>query len=280
MKKTIVTLCMLAGLFPAARAGQITSGAVPGVINYQGRLERDNAPLTGIVHITFRIYDALTAGALLWASDELTITATQGIFNASISLPWTALTGTAQRYLEVQVEGDVLSPREAISSVAYALVAKKLEDGGDVDISTLTISGGMTISEAGIRFPDNSLMISANVGMSTGGVTSPVDVIIQAGTAGSGNVYFTNGPGASPPVRMMILDGGNTGIGTETPKGKLDVAGKLFVGSEGIYGRDGVGDINLKGRVYVSSGLFLGADSEYLSVGATPNVIALVSGGV
>ena len=99
MKKLIlaaaVALCLPLGAFP----GDISIGAVPGSINYQGRLERDNAPITGIIHLHFRIYNSATgsgAGACgginqpcLWMSNEIPVDAAQGVFSATLTPPAT-----------------------------------------------------------------------------------------------------------------------------------------------------------------------------------------------
>ena len=272
---------MLAGLLTGARAGEITAGAVPGAINYQGRLERDNAPLTDRVHLTFRVYDALTGGSLIWASSEITVDAAQGIFNATIPLPWTALTGAAQLYLEVQVEGDIMSPREAISSVAFAMVAKKLEDGADLRVSTLTlINGDIIISTTdgtshGIRFPNGTWEYSAGSLSAVDNLVASGDAIIRAGNAGPGSVLFYN----QGVEHARVANNGNLGVGTLTPGAKLDVNGSVFVGGSGIYNRSG-GNVSLVGWVSVSSGIILGASSESLSLGNTDNVISFTSGAL
>ena len=76
---------LLAGL-RTLYAGDVLPGVVPNSVNYQGRLEKDNAPVTGLVHVTFRIFDVLTGDGCpgihcLWESDEITVTAAQGIFH-------------------------------------------------------------------------------------------------------------------------------------------------------------------------------------------------------
>ena len=194
MKKFMLSVSMLLCLPLAAAAGEITAGSVPGNINYQGRLERDNAPITGTVHITFRIFNSPTAtgGACgapsqpcLWESPEIAVQAVQGIFSADMTPTLSLFGGGTKLYLEVQVEGDTLRPREPLNSVTYALVAKKLEDGSSVSVATLTaayqvllattagatvgvgtnspsasakmtVDGWLKLDSGGIIFPNNS----------------------------------------------------------------------------------------------------------------------------
>ena len=298
MKKIILTLCLLAGLGAAASAGQISTGAAPGVINYQGRLERDNAPYTGTIHLIFRSYTDLTLGnpedcacspvcpdpmpankVCLWKSSELTVSVLQGIFNASIDLPWQVLSDYKPKFLEVDVEGEKLTPREPINSVPYALVAKKLENGGDINVATMTVDGSIYISTRvgttrGIRFADNTWMLSAAVGMSTGGVTSPNDLLIQAGTDVDGDTIFSSHIG---PI-AILKNNGNFGIGVSAPDAKLQVGGDIYLNGA-LYGGSFYSDATVANNLIVSGGKVTGSNNEYISLGQPDNVISLVSNG-
>ncbi|MCK5357185.1 MAG: hypothetical protein KAJ48_02220, partial [Elusimicrobiales bacterium] len=146
LKFILIILFCQAGSYEPLYAGDIAADSVPTEINYQGRLEKDNAPITGPIHITFRIYDALTGGNLEWESGEMVINAVQGIFSASIEPSWSVFATTEDRYLEVQIESDVLSPREPFQSAAFALVSKRLEDGSNISISSMTTTGSVTVN--------------------------------------------------------------------------------------------------------------------------------------
>jgi hypothetical protein len=52
-----------------------------------------------------------------------------GIFGTTLAIPPEALSGPLQKYLEVEIDGTKLSPRDPLYSVPYALVAKSLEGG-------------------------------------------------------------------------------------------------------------------------------------------------------
>ncbi len=313
MKKLIFLLA--AALLPRAlTAGEITPGSVPGTLNYQGRLEQDNAPITNTVHLYFRIFNSPTAnnangGACgqpfqpcLWQSPETAVQATQGIFSAELTPPLSVLATGQPLYLEVQVESDVLSPREPLDSVAYAMVAKRLEDGANVSVTTftaayqvllatqsysnvgigtnspdakLTVNGGdikMYGVGYGITFPDGTRMTTAGVGTSVNGVTSNTDVGIRSANngLGVGDVIFDT------PAKMLMRmnSSGNIGIGPSftadtgpnPPKGALDVDGSLYVGSGGINSRTG-GDVDVFSNLYVSSGRVTGMNSQNIVLG-------------
>ncbi|HAF95366.1 MAG: hypothetical protein A2021_00960 [Elusimicrobia bacterium GWF2_52_66] len=311
MKKTILAAILAAVAFTQILgAGEIKPGAVPGSINYQGRLERDNAPVTGQVHLIFRIFNAPEAGTQRWVTpSEIIVDAVQGIFSANITPPWDTFSRAETLYLEVQVESEVLTPREPLGSVAYAMVAKKLEDGASVSVTTLTanyqvllatdtdskvgigtnspayklsVNGSIKLmgpSDA-IYFSDGSPMFSANVG-AAGSVSSTVDSVLEADSDfnDTGEMIFKTANVERMRIKNSSL-GGRIGVGPmalAAPMGTVDIDGSLYVGSQGIYDRLG-GSVTVNG-VYVSGGGITGANSEYLLVGSPDNVIAMVSNG-
>jgi hypothetical protein len=135
---------------------------VPATINYQGVVADSTGTLIGATSalnrkIIFRIYDASTGGNRLW-TEEQTVTIYKGEFSVLLGNGTTA-TGTASseshptldtifttnvttRYIEVMVDnGDgsitasdtPITPRQAITSAAYAFHAK-VADGGAIII--------------------------------------------------------------------------------------------------------------------------------------------------
>ena len=321
MKKFILSAAAALLLPLAAQAAIITTGSVPGKINYQGRLERDNAPITGPVHLRFRLFNSATAsntggsgcGAsgqpCVWESAEIVVQAAQGIFSADLTPPLDLFTSGFTLYLEVQVESDTLSPREPLNSVAYALVAKKLEDGAGIEVTTLTaayqvylasapgssvavgstirpgtkltVDGDIEMINGGVlRFPGGSFMTTAEIGTAYGGaITNSMDasVIADNDSNGSGNILFGIGSVFGAAEKARIMNNGDFGINTKTPMGKLDVNGALFVGNEGITDRTLDGEVNINGDLSVSGGKVTGANLESISLGEVDNVITFTS---
>ncbi len=326
MKNTILAAAAALLLPFGAQAGEIAAGSTPRSINYQGRLERDNAPITGTIHLYFRVFNSLTGtgpgacGAVsqpcLWQSPEITVEATQGVFSATLEFTEAQLlyvfSGSSQKYLEVQVESDVLAPREPINSVIYAMVAKKLEDGASVSVTTLTanyqvllataaaskvgigtnnpsqkltINGSILLEGAASQLcfqSDGTCMTSANTGTAIGGVTSPgASIIESANTDGAiGPMTFRT----SKVERMRIQDSsldGRVGIGTAAiagPMGTLDVSGAVYIGDEGLYDRDDA-EVNVKEDLAVEGGNVRGVGSNYISIGETPDTIIAGTNG-
>ncbi|MEK6714813.1 MAG: hypothetical protein AABY43_02045 [Candidatus Omnitrophota bacterium] len=109
---------LLSSFLPSAEC------AVPRLINYQGKLTDTNGvPLTGSYAITFRIYDALSGGNMLWEETQQVVI-DKGIFgvllgsavnlNLAFDIPY---------YLEIKVGSEVMSPRQQIAASAYAITA-------------------------------------------------------------------------------------------------------------------------------------------------------------
>lgn len=118
---TVVGLAwvMACGFMPEVRA------EIPRLINYQGKLtDQAGAPLDGAYELTFRIYDDVTAGNLLWQESHSGVVITQGIFSVMLgSQESLGLAFDIPYYLEIKVGDEVMTPRQQITSVGYAIHA-------------------------------------------------------------------------------------------------------------------------------------------------------------
>ena len=111
--------------------------AVPMLVNYQGELRSPSTgePVPdGSYDMVFWIYDAEFAGTAMWKGTHSDLNGnpvqvTGGIFSVILgSEAGNALTSSiftgADRWLEIQVGAETLSPRQRITSVAYSLVSE------------------------------------------------------------------------------------------------------------------------------------------------------------
>ncbi len=135
------SLLLVLVLIAAAQvwAKPLASPASPGpsatTVNYQGRLtDSAGAPLNGTYGMTFALYDAATDGSLVWGPEEHTaVEVSNGLFSVGLGsktqggIPTTTWNG--DRYLEITVSGETLSPRELIRSVPIAGMALTVPDG-------------------------------------------------------------------------------------------------------------------------------------------------------
>ena len=136
--------------------------AVPHLINYQGRLtDASGTPLNGSYNLTFRIYDAESAGNLLWEETQAGTVIQKGIFSillgsvTALNLPF-----DKQYFLEIKVNNEVMSPRQRISASAYAIRAEKAESAE----GTIKATGGLTIET---RTADPSSPVTGQIWLRT-----------------------------------------------------------------------------------------------------------------
>ena len=120
MKKTFIIILLFTSLC-------LWTQNVPQTIDYQGRLaDSDGNYLNSVVIVDFLIYDADTGGTALWNETQDVSTA-NGIFHVQLgsitAFPGTLFDG-ADRWLELIVSGETLSPRTVIASVPYSFKAE------------------------------------------------------------------------------------------------------------------------------------------------------------
>jgi hypothetical protein len=133
----LIALCMLAVLAPLS--GQ---AAVPGQISFQGYLtDSDGTALPdGTYTMIFYLFNAEIGGSQLWNApngEVQEVAVTNGIYQVQLGavqpLDSSVFDGGAA-WLEVVIEGEILSPRQLVTASAYALKA------GDAD----TLAGNST----------------------------------------------------------------------------------------------------------------------------------------
>ena len=92
---------------------------------YQARLREAGLPAHGSYNMVFRLYDASAGGTLITSTGGI-VAVNNGIF--TVKPFWGTPDYPGQdRYLEVQVNGSILSPRHLITPAPYAFTADRLE---------------------------------------------------------------------------------------------------------------------------------------------------------
>jgi hypothetical protein len=102
--------------------------AIPKKMNYQGYItSTEKIPLNDVsIKITFKFYDALTGGNVLWTEEHQSVPVNQGIYNVILgkkeSLDKIILSN--KLYLGISIENDPeMTPREEVSSVLFSFRA-------------------------------------------------------------------------------------------------------------------------------------------------------------
>ena len=103
-----------------------------GLMNYQGRLMDSGDLVNAEVTMIFRLYDDALAGREVYAQTQ-TVTVVDGLYSVELGgsnpvLFQSALTN-AQLWLDLQIGGQLLSPRERLNATPYVLQAQSVFGG-------------------------------------------------------------------------------------------------------------------------------------------------------
>ena len=102
---------------------------VPGKMNFQGLLlDAAGQPKNGSVTLVFSLYATASGGSALWTETHTSVPVTDGIYDVELgaTTPLTpAVFSTATRYLQIAVDGEVLTPRRQLLVVPYAIRARR-----------------------------------------------------------------------------------------------------------------------------------------------------------
>lgn len=239
----------LLGLAGAAAAQPLTPA-----FSYQGQLNANGNRANGSHNFEFRLFDAPVGGNQLGANITMNgVNVDDGVFavnlNAAGEFGPTAFNG-ARRWLQVRVNGTLLSPRQEILATPYALKVPGLDGhsldaadgnpvdavyvdaGGRVGVGTTTPAAVITNSKLDvlgghIAVSNNFGLLSYNAagnGIGAGLDTMPDDSLR----------LYTNGA-----PHLFILPNGNTGIDASSPAQKLSVNGTIQSLTGGFMFPDG-----------------------------------------
>lgn len=225
----------------------LSYAAVPHLINYQGRLtDTSGAPLTGSYAITFRIYDAETAGNLLWEENQTGVLVQKGIFNILLgSVANLNLTFDKPYFLEIKVGGEVMTPRQRMTSAGYAIMAEEAKiraDSADpsvgylidkVDNSSIKVDPATHKMYAALTHGSH-FFTSSGTWTCPAGITTVFVTMVGGGGGGGGsmnNYGMGGGAGAASVLRARYtVVAGNNYTVTVGAKG---TGGTGAVGSAG-----------------------------------------------
>lgn len=165
---------------------------VPALIRYQGQAaDANGVPLEGPYTLTFRLYDADTAGTKVWEERQDNVPLTGGHFSVLLGsrTSLAALDWAAPCWLSVQVNGESeLAPRQRITSVPLAVRSRTAEQlavpittSTIVDDSSRLVPSGAIILWDGASCPagytrlsshDGKFLVASSASGATGGSNS------------------------------------------------------------------------------------------------------------
>ena len=140
------------------------SETVPRRLSYQGLLTKTNgrAVTDGTYQVTFRLYREFEGGTAFWEETQ-SIGIEDGIVSATLgsSVPINSIPSDA--YLEIDIDGTALSPRQEMTSVFYSVVsdtAKYAEAGSYLNLDDLPDLSGYATKDTLTAFVQSSSLDS------------------------------------------------------------------------------------------------------------------------
>ncbi len=106
--------------------------AVPAAITVQGYLEENGSPVNGTVQMKFKLYTTSSGGTPIWTSSTYSVNVSNGYFSKVLSISKKYFPGS-DRYLEIVVNGQTLSPRLRITGVPYSFKADTCDYSKNAD---------------------------------------------------------------------------------------------------------------------------------------------------
>jgi hypothetical protein len=121
--------------------------AVPVTTSFTARVQNGSGPVTGLVTLNFKIFDAASSGTMVWEETHSSVSADAGLVYVELGsvnpstngLDETVFTG-GNMWLEITIDGATQSPRLPIGSVPYAVHAATADTLGDLAPSDVALS--------------------------------------------------------------------------------------------------------------------------------------------
>lgn len=151
--RIVVHSIILTVLFTFALARSVVAGDGGDAFTFQGQLEQSGAPATGPLDLVFRLYDFPALGTQQGPAipfTNYTSFDSSGRFSVDLAFGPTAFPGAA-RWLEIEVEGVKLTPRQRINPVPYATRSLEVAQVNNAAL-TGTYSNALTMSNGSNQF--------------------------------------------------------------------------------------------------------------------------------
>jgi hypothetical protein len=165
----------------------------------RGALRESGAPVNGTRNITFRVFDASSGGAQVGSDIAMTgVVVADGLFSVSLDFGTGVFQGDA-RWLEIQVGASVLTPRQELTPVPYALFAAN--------------AGASAPSDRIVSTSGNTLAVVSDTGrfLVSGAIANSVSADYAAAVGGFDNAVI-GGNAAVLGGLSHIASGGNSAI--------------------------------------------------------------------
>lgn len=180
-KRTIITLCTL-------MSSALASSAVAEPFTYQGQLMDAGTPANGLYDMTFTLADSAVGGFALSVDSINNVSVVDGVFTVEIDFP-SSLLNSSSRWMSINVEGTILSPRVRLRETPRALNAVRANTAGTIETPFDVLDPSTTV------FSSRSSSTSSNASGLFGQITSTGPGSFSAGVRGENNGTGFSGVG-------------------------------------------------------------------------------------
>ncbi len=264
MRKMLLVVLMLAVCFGQTmyKAGD-DARLAPRLLNYQGYLiDTLGNPITNpSLALSFAIFDSPSGGLQKWSETQGSVSVDKGIFNvllgSATAIPDSVFANSANRYLQLTVAGQVLSPRTRIVSAAYAYAATYSD--------TATYARSAAADNDWTRGTPDSILYTVNrVGISRGGSNN-----MAYGTERYTHINFgvnctTGLSGQNNPYATVSGGYGNTSSGQRATVGG---GSRNTAGGTNAAVLGGINNLSMGDCAFVGGGLADTASADYSTIG-------------
>lgn len=234
--KRLAALLLSAGL--ATMASSTTAAPPSTAFTYQGSLADNGTPTNGPTSMSFKLWDAAAGGSQVGPTINSVIDVDNGVFSESLDFGAESYAVNQALWLEIIVDGQSMG-RTPMSATPFALNTRgiKVNADGGVLIRSDGDSYFTTTIERSTSASGGNLYLKNTVGTSVGITMNDADDHLwgigsnhNGNGSGGGQFYIYDSASTTNSTVFAVQRGtGNVGIGTTTPRAKLEVDGRLRV---------------------------------------------------
>jgi hypothetical protein len=199
--------------------------------SYQGALREGGAPVNGTRNITFRLFDASSGGAQVGADVAIAgVVVADGLFVVSLDFGAGVFDGNA-RWLEIEVEGSILTPRQEITPVPYALFAANSGSGAGDNLGNHTATQALDMATFAINNAGavGAASVSATGAVSAGSLSVTGTVQDSSGDAGTAGQILSSTAAGTDWIPAPVGDN----LGNHTATTTLNLNGNVLADTAG-----------------------------------------------